>query len=334
MENAQNIFEVGFDKDNNTFDVFYLGQNRIETCVLVTDIDSKHGIYFTDWGFEDYGRIYVMPIPIHALNRYNRLGYFRGYEIHFYTQDKTKLLESHVIWYNEFAPHKERIMIESNPWNLTWINYTEMFIENFYNPLEMHISGVCLDFGANDGLYTEYLLQNGANKVYAVECDPRSAKFLEKKYNDHPKVVVVEKAVWKENLTDVKLSYRYQTSTTSSLKDWNNYFSENDYYLVNTWNYKTLLEKMNIPKVDFLKMDIESAEYEVFSGMTNDELSNISGLMVEIHDNTNGRIYEITDRLESLGFAIELRNHIGDNEIISDKAEWQNYPLCTFYAKK
>jgi phosphatidylserine decarboxylase len=40
------------------------------------------------------------------------------------------------------------------------------------------------------------------------------------------RVVVVEKAVWKENLTDIKLSYRHETSTTSSLKDWNNYFSE------------------------------------------------------------------------------------------------------------
>ena len=334
MENAKNIFDISFNKDTNTFYVTYLGEKRIETCILITDVDSKHGIYFVDWGFENYSQVSIFPIPVDTLNHYNRLGYFRGYEIHFYTPDKKTLLESQIFWYNEFAPHKKRIMIESNPWNLTWINYTEMFVENFYNPLEMQISGVCLDLGANDGLYTEYLLQSGASKVYAVECDPRSAKFLEKKYNDHPKVVVVEKAVWKENLTDIKLSYKHETSTTSSLKDWNNYFSENDHYLVNSWNYKTLLEKMNISKVDFLKMDIESAEYEVFSAMTDDELSNISGLMVEIHDNINGRIYEITDRLELLGFIIELRNHIGDNEIITDKAQWQNYPLCTFYAKK
>jgi hypothetical protein len=169
-----------------------------------------------------------------ALHHYNRTGYFRGYEVSIYTADRLTLLEQHTIWYNENAPKFDRVLFPTDPWNLTWINYTEMFVEDFYNPLQMNINGVCLDIGANDGLYTEYLLRNGAERVYAVECDPRSIKFLNKRFNGDKRVVIVDKGLWSSNQNGVKLAFKEDTSTVSSIMTEVHHFEENNYFHIDT----------------------------------------------------------------------------------------------------
>jgi hypothetical protein len=190
------MFRADFHKDENKIFLYYEDAPYKEVSISVADVDSKHAIYAFDSKFENYSSLWTIPVPAHALNHYNRSGYFRGYEISIYETDRTTLIEKHVVWYNQHAPHFERVLFETDPWNLTWINYTEMFVEDFYNPLAMNIHGVCLDIGANDGLYTEYLLRNGAEKVYAIECDPRSVKFLNKRFNSDERVVVVDKALF------------------------------------------------------------------------------------------------------------------------------------------
>lgn len=329
-----NIFRADFDKGENKISIFYERQETLEVSISIADVDSKHAIYAYDALFENYSWSWVIPVPVHALNHYNRSGYFRGYEITIFARDRKTQIQTLNVWYDENAPHFERTLFPTDPFNLTWINYTEMFVEDFYNPLQMQISGTCLDIGANDGLYTEWLLRNGANKVYCIECDPRSVAFLNKRFNDSHDVIVVDKALWSENVTDMRLAYRSDTSTTSSLIEEVHHFNEGQYYYVNCWDYSTLKAKMNIGKVDFFKIDIEGAEYEVFKSMTDDQIKEIDGFMVEIHWNKDGKIYQITDRLEALGYEIELRRHTIDNEVVAERSEWANYDLCTFYAKK
>jgi FkbM family methyltransferase len=334
QKNINKMFRADFHKDENKIFLYYEDAPYKEVSISVADVDSKHAIYAFDSKFENYSSLWTIPVPAHALNHYNRSGYFRGYEISIYETDRTTLIEKHVVWYNEHAPHFERVLFETDPWNLTWINYTEMFVEDFYNPLAMNIHGVCLDIGANDGLYTEYLLRNGAEKVYAIECDPRSVKFLNKRFHSDERVVVVDKALFSKNEVGMKLAYKNETSTTSSLIDGVHNFDDGQYYEVNAWDYSTLLRKMNIDQVDFFKIDIEGAEYDVFRSMTDFQICHIKAFMVEIHWNRDGRIYEITDRLQSLGYEIQLRRHTEDNAVVENRDEWARYDLCTFYAWK
>ena len=339
MENEKiNLFRLEFSKEHNQIFIYYQNQELLNVSISIADIDSKHAIYAYDLVFQNYSSGWCIPIPVNTLNKMNVSGYFRGYEVSIWNCQRDTVIEKHTVWYDENAPYFERVLFPTDPFNLTWINYTEMFVENFYNPLQMEITGTCLDIGANDGLYTEYLLRNGANKVYAIECDPRSVKFLNNRFNDNTKVVVVDKAMWSSNQTDVKLSFKKETSTVSSLVDdaqeheLNNY-EHDGFYDVHTWDYKTLLSKMNISKVNFFKIDIEGAEYDVFKSMSDEDIQNIDGFMVEIHWNDNGKIYQITDRLEQLGFEIELRRHTEDNTIVK-KEDWYRHFLCTFYASK
>lgn len=334
MDKQTNMFRCDLRKEENKIFIYFNNSQKVEVSISIQDVDSGHAIYAFDTHFENYSSVWTTPIPVNALNHYNRSGYFRGYVVKIYERDRHNLKEEHVLWYNEDAPSFDRYFIESDPWNLTWINYTEMFVENFYNPLSMDIHGTCLDIGANDGLYTEYLLKNGADRVYAIECDPRSVKFLNKKYHNHEKVVVVDKALFSENKTGLKLAYKEDTSTVSSLLQEVHHFNEGNYYEVDAWDYSTLLNKYNIGNVDFFKIDIEGAEYDVFRSMSDFEILHIKAFMVEIHWNKNGRIYEITDRLEKLGFQIQLRRHTIDNEVVLEKEDWKNYDLCTFYAWK
>jgi FkbM family methyltransferase len=328
------MFRPDFHKDENKIFLYYEDAPYKEISISVADVDSKHAIYAFDSKFENYSSLWTIPVPANALNHYNRSGYFRGYEISIYETDRVTLIEKHIVWYNQHAPYFERVLFETDPWNLTWINYTEMFVEDFYNPLAMNIHGVCLDIGANDGLYTEYLLRNGAEKVYAIECDPRSVKFLNKRFNSDERVVVVDKALFSKNEVGMKLAYKNETSTTSSLIDGVHNFDDGQYYEVNAWDYSTLLRKMNIEQVDFFKIDIEGAEYDVFRTMSDFQICLIKAFMVEIHWNRDGRIYEITDRLEGLGYKIQLRRHTEDNAVVENRDEWARYDLCTFYAWK
>ena len=334
MENNASIFRCEFNKEENKIFLYYLQQQPIDVSISIQDVDSGHAIYAFNSHFENYSSVWVIPVPAPALNHYNRSGYFRGYKIQIFKTDRKNLIEEQFAWYNQNAPHFERVMFPADPWNLTWINYTEMFVEDFYNPLGMKVRGTCLDIGANDGLYTEYLLRNGAERVYAIECDPRSIKFLNNRFNADERVVIVDKALYKENQTGMKLAYKEDTSTVSSLIEGVHHFDEGNYYEVNAWDYKTLRSKMNIDKVDFFKIDIEGAEYDVFSSMTDWDILQIEGFMVEIHWNKNGEIYQITDRLQSLGYEIELRRHTQDNAVVENRDEWKDYELCTFYAWK
>lgn len=327
-------FKIDYEKTSNKLTLWNLSNEPMNISVSVCDVDSKHNLFSKDMIVQNGTSWWIVPISPYYLEHYNKSQRFRGYEISIYLQDRITILEKHVVWYNENSENKITDVFETNPWNSTWINYMEMFVEDFYSCLDMNIEGVCLDIGANDGLFTEYLLSRGADKVYSIECDPRSVKFLNKKFNHDKRVIVVDKGLWNECLNGVKLAYRELTSTTSSIKKEVKHYEDGNYFFIDTWDFSTLKSKMNLQKINLFKIDIEGAEYEVFESMTDDDLMSIDSFMVEIHWNVNGKIYQITDRLKNLGFKITLIAHLKNNQIVDDEADWKNHELCTFYAKK
>ena len=173
-----------------------------------------------------------------------------------------------------------------------------------------------------------------SRRISILQDESKKTVMLNKRFNGDTRVVIVDKGLWNANQNGVKLAYKEDTSTVSSIKTEVHHFDENNYFYIDTWDYSTLKSKMNISKVDFFKIDIEGAEYEVFESMTDDDICEIEGFMVEIHWNSNGRIYGITDRLQRLGYSIELRRHTVDNAVIENRDEWKDYDLCTFYASK
>ena len=166
-------------------------------------------------------------------------------------------------------------------------------------------------------------MSQGVEKIYAIECDPRCIKFLNKKFNSHKNVTVINKALWKENQSEMKLYYNDESSVFSSLKEEGDCKGKN-YYNVCSWDFTTLISKHNINKIDLFKIDIEGAEYEVFESMTNEQIDKINSFLIEIHLNTNGQIYKISERLKILGFEVQFTEHY-NHKLLIDESEWKNY---------
>jgi FkbM family methyltransferase len=317
------LFRIQYVKDENKIFVYYNAENSIDVSISVADIDSKHAIYAFDGAFQDYSSVWCVPIPVETLEKVNILGVLRGYEITFWNRQRNTVIEKHIIWYNQNNKKYNNIVFEANPWNCTFFNYNEMFNEKNYEKTNVVVGKVCLDIGANDGIFTEWLLSQGVEKIYAIECDPRCIKFLNKKFNSYKNVTVINKALWKENQSEMKLYYNDESSVFSSLKEEGNCKGKN-YYDVCSWDFTTLISKHNINKIDLFKIDIEGAEYEVFESMTNEQINKITSFLIEIHLNTNGQIYKISDRLKILGFEIQFTEHY-NHKLLIDESEWKNY---------
>lgn len=293
-------FYSELDVVENRITIFYESDEEKQVSISVADVDTKHAIYAFDAVFNGKSSVWVIPIPAEARdNLLNKSGLFRGYEISIYENDRKTLLEINQVFYNQQDKKINTPLFLTNPWNLTWFNYNEMFVDKIYKRVsdkfdEYYESFV--DIGANDGLFIEWLLSETkefGRKYYAVECDPRAVKFLDNKFNDRDEVVVVNKALWKENAQGLTLNHEGDTSTLSSLK-----VDKSGKVSVDAWDLKTLKSKHNIKDIDFLKMDIEGAEYEVINSWTEEDVKGIRMFLIEFHNN----VQNLIDKFQELGY--------------------------------
>jgi FkbM family methyltransferase len=292
-------FYSELDVVENRITIFQESDEEKQVSISVADVDTKHAIYAFDAVFNGKSSVWVIPIPAEARdNLLNKSGLFRGYEISIYENDRKTLLAINQVFYNQQDKKINTPLFLTNPWNLTWFNYNEMFVDQIYDVLPLQIiserNEVFVDIGANDGLFIEWLLLKTKKfikkKYYAVECDPRSVKFLDDKFNDRDEVVVVNKALWKENAQGLTLNQEGDTSTLSSLK-----VDKSSKVSVDAWDLKTLKSKYNIKNIDFLKMDIEGAEYEVINSWTEEDVKGIECFLIEFHNNVQNLIDKFMD---------------------------------------
>ena len=62
------------------------------------------------------------------------------------------------------------------------------------------------------------------------------------------------------------------------------------------------LIKNNITKIDFLKIDCEGEEYNIFQSIPNEFLGKINKIHVEFHNNLNGEVKQLIEKLENNNF--------------------------------
>jgi FkbM family methyltransferase len=135
---------------------------------------------------------------------------------------------------------------------------------------------VFVDIGASCGLTSYFAYQRGAKKIIAFEPSSKESKaFL---MNNIPNSSLYQFAISDEvgfkNLNTV-------WSKENNLQD-DKYRKKDDSltYCV-TLNY--LFDQKLLDTVDFLKVDVEGHEYNVFEGISDENLSKIKNISVEIH---------------------------------------------------
>jgi FkbM family methyltransferase len=127
---------------------------------------------------------------------------------------------------------------------------------------------IVLDAGANVGVFTRKALWAGAAKVVAIEPGPENLQCLRRTFASEiaeGRVVLYPKGIWDKD--DVlKLS----VDPTNSARDSFVRGIDNAQFIeVPLTTVDKMVEELQLPKVDFIKMDIEGAEQKAVIGAKN-----------------------------------------------------------------
>jgi len=176
----------------------------------------------------------------------------------------------------------------------------EMYRDCVYDPyLKGKKDLVILDLGANIGMFS-YYAYDMAKIIYAVEPSKMHFEALSKmiEYNGMKRVKAIKKAV--SHKTGQTTFFHNDNVTMFSLKPEVNSRPQ-DAEIVETISLDKFFEENKIKHLDFLKIDIEGSEAEVFASEGFEKVANkIDVIMGEFHtwSNVNPRQFEtyLTDR--------------------------------------
>jgi FkbM family methyltransferase len=124
---------------------------------------------------------------------------------------------------------------------------------------------IVLDAGASVGVFTRKALRAGAGKVIAIEPAPENLECLRRNFAEEiadGHVVVYPKGVWDKD--DV---LKFSVDPTNSARDSFVRPLENAQIIeAPLTTIDKMVEELKLPKVDFIKMDIEGAEQKAIAG--------------------------------------------------------------------
>jgi len=176
--------------------------------------------------------------------------------------------------------------------------FDEIFIQELYK-IELGADCYIIDCGANIGLSVIYLKQLlPTATILAFEPDDQNFSLLSRNVSSFrfDNVELKNEAVWIENTT---IGFTNEGSMSSKL-DQNGTASKK----IKASRLKDFLTK----KVDFLKIDIEGAEYVVIKDVQ-EELFNVQNLFLEYHGtfDQNRELVEIFNILSGSGFRFYIK---------------------------
>lgn len=177
--------------------------------------------------------------------------------------------------------------------------YREIYGNGIYD-IPLGPSPFIVDCGANIGISTLYLKHMHPDaEIVAFEPDETNFSLLEKNVRDSgfKGITLRREAVWKEDGTiefslDANMGSRIEETGGSQTRK------------VDCVRLKSLLDR----RVDFLKLDIEGAEYEVVKDIE-DALGHVENVFLEYHGDFDqgSQLAEMTSILARNGFGYYIR---------------------------
>lgn len=182
----------------------------------------------------------------------------------------------------------------------------EVWIHKSYNPkgFEIKQNDIVVDIGAHAGIFTilaSYYAKDG--KVYAFEPMKENYELLKEniKLNYAKNIEPINKAV---SAKSGKLKF-YVSQTKN--KGQNSLYKLSDtqkQISVGKISFKDFIKK--IPRIDFLKIDCEGAEYEILFSLSKAEFQKIKKISMEFHNYGKYTGKDLAKVLHSNNFKVKL----------------------------
>ena len=182
--------------------------------------------------------------------------------------------------------------------------YSEVWVDEIYKLKNMPEKPYFLDCGANIGLATIYLKKNFPKaEIICFEPDQEIFKILKKNVSHHSgysDVSVMNYGLWKE---DGRLEFLSEGADGGRIRN------EEDSGKIISINVIRLSRYIN-KTVDFIKMDIEGAEFEVLKEIES-KLGLVKNLFIEYHSFVGQEqcLPELLLILKNAGFRMNLVSH-------------------------
>jgi FkbM family methyltransferase len=154
-----------------------------------------------------------------------------------------------------------------------------------------------LDIGTNIGMASINFVVDPNCKIYMVEANPRNTSMLIEILGHYKNVKIIPNAVY-DSMTSIDFYQCEDVSVVSSVFPIIDSQKTINTIKVPTITPDVLFEneiKENI--LDFMKIDIEGAEYMFFDSISDKNLCRIKQMIIEFHDNTNYKVLSIIEKL-------------------------------------
>lgn len=163
---------------------------------------------------------------------------------------------------------------------LAWYEnvYKEIWFDHEYSRygVEVEKNDVVVDCGANVGFFTLYALDKGAKHVYSIECDDRNIE---------------------------SLSYNLENTNSTIIKEYVGFGDGNI-------DVENIFQRINKPFINFIKIDIEWAEYDLLLNTPDNIMKRIDKWVIEVHDIYSHyyKIFQIIEKFSKNGFNINMEH--------------------------
>ena len=165
--------------------------------------------------------------------------------------------------------------------------FTAIFAFNeFAVDIEVPENGVIIDCGANIGISAVYFAKRYPQAtVIALEPNQANFELCQKNTHDLKNVICLKTAIWThscelslQNPQDEDWAFRYNDQKDNEITE----SAKGE--KVAAVSVSDLIEKYDLKRIDIMKVDIEGAEKDLFSGESLSWMNLVDNFIVELHD--------------------------------------------------
>lgn len=324
-----NAFNLKFIDNENKIEIQYLDSSRLETKISIKDIDSNVPIYWFDAVFENKNSYWTIPTPKRVYD-FMKDDTFRGFLFEFYSPDDKLLFSKELVIKNSNGKRNVKLNL-SNPFDCIFFNYNEMFVNGQYDCYGIKDIDTVFDIGANNGLFSLYLLNNGCKNVYAFEPNVNAIQNIHSILHKHSDYEIVEKAVYTKD-EDLTFYISENNSTIGSIsKDHVSSHAIPKEITVPAISLKTFIQNKDIKRIGLIKMDIEGAEYDIIDNLDDWIFDITDSFLIEFHSNINGKTKRMIEKIISHGFVLNQIRNQSTSENIDITQTYESSDVGTIY---
>lgn len=301
IPNLNEMFDISFDESSNKFNVTHNGKDEYKNVLFsIKDIDSKVCIYSCKWdSIGEYSKLWVMPLPKTVYDFKNNKD-FSGFLFQIFKEHKELIFEKKFIFRKI---DKIKPIFNFSDEDPIFLNYNEFFIDKIYDELNINNLNLCIDVGANVGLFTKYLKINGCKNILCFEPNISAFSKLKENLKDEVDLKFFNLAV-SHNNTPLKLYINKDNSLVSS-----GCIKTDFSYEVNSITLNDIFNQNEISNVDLLKLDIEGMEFDLIENCDVSQFKKIKHFLIEYHDfyfeNGTEKLEKLIDKLKNNGYIVK-----------------------------